>query len=152
MPTLAALSHYKVSGQFGVWLCSLLWLFFGTCCHPASIPSNIYSMHASFIQHLYHKYLVATESSQNAKEGFVCSSSWVALLEHFSGGVSASLKMSLSWLSYLWAVYIEVSEINTELQLLFACELVSKMITRYSKYAWHVEMYFQLQWLPIASK
>lgn len=114
MPTLGALSHYKVSGQFGVWLCSLLWLLFGTSCHPASIPSNIYSMHASFIQHLYHKYLVATESSQNAEEGFVCSSSWVALLEHFSGGVSASLKMSPSWLSYLRAAYIEVSEINTD--------------------------------------
>lgn len=68
-----------------------------------------------------------------------------ALLEHFHGGVSASLKMSLSCSSYQWAVYIEVSEINIELQLLFACELVSKMITRYGKCAWHVETYFQLQ-------
>lgn len=65
---------------------------------------------------------------------------------------SASLKMSRSWISYQWAVYIEESEINTELQLSFACERVSKMITRYGKYAWHVEMYFQLQWLQIASK
>lgn len=67
------------------------------------------------------------------------------LLEHFHGGVSVSLKRSLSCSSYQWAVYIEVSEINIELQLLFACELVSKLITRYSKYAWPVEMYFQLQ-------
>ena len=52
--------------------------------------------------------------------------------------------------SYLWVVYTEVSEINTELQLLFACELVSKMITRYCKYTWHVEIYFQLQRLQIA--
>lgn len=115
------------------------------------LTSNIYSVHENFINHLCHKYLVPVESSYN-EEGFVCSSSWVALLEHFSGGVLASLKMSLSWLSYLWAVYIAVSEINTEFQLLFACELVSKMITRYSKYAWHVETYFQLQWLQIASK
>lgn len=43
------------------------------------------------------------------------------------------------------AVYTEVSETHTELRLSFACELVSKMITRYSKYAWHVETYFQLQ-------
>ena len=59
---------------------------------------------------------------------------------HFS-----PFKMSLSWISHLWAVCIEVSERNTEVQLLFACELVSKMITRYSKYTWQVETYFQLQ-------
>lgn len=52
--------------------------------------------------------------------------------------------------SYLRVGHTEVSEINTELQSLFACELVSKMITRYCKCAWHVETYFQLQRLQIA--
>ena len=88
-------------------------------------------MHANFTRQLCPKYLAATESPNKAEEEWLCVLVfWSRTPGPLSRGRCSPFTNVSELDSYLPVVYIEVSEINTELQLLFACGLVSKMITR----------------------
>lgn len=138
MPTLCKCELYTQFPLLGLFLTYSDWLVWCVAVFfapsplqnpptPYQLTSNTYSVCAHFFKHFCHKYLVQTESSNNS-ESFVCSSAWAALLEYFHGAVSASLMVSPSWISYWWPIYIEESEINTELQLLLPVNWLARWL------------------------